>query len=90
MRAFGIEVFLWRAGDVNPLIDRVDTAKIRGLTPSRSPTYKKTGAAENSAAPVSLSHPMPAIAGLALWQRWRESDVREHGVRCNSQVVASV
>ena len=25
-------VFLWRAGDVNPLIDRVDPAKIRGLT----------------------------------------------------------
>ena len=32
MRAVGIEIFLWRAGDVNPLIDRVDTAKIRGLT----------------------------------------------------------
>ena len=32
MRAVGIDVFLWRAGDVNPLIDRVDTAKIRGLT----------------------------------------------------------
>ena len=32
MRTVGIDVFLWRAGDVNPLIDRVDTAKIRGLT----------------------------------------------------------
>ena len=32
MRAVGIEIFLWRAGDVNPLIDRVNTAKIRGLT----------------------------------------------------------
>ncbi len=27
-----MDVFLWRAGDVNPLIDRVDTEEIRGLT----------------------------------------------------------
>ena len=32
MRAVGIDIFRWRAGDVNPLIDRLDTARIRGLT----------------------------------------------------------
>ena len=32
LRAIGIDVFLRRAGDVTPLIDRVDTAKIKGLT----------------------------------------------------------
>ncbi len=42
MRTVGIDVFLWRAGDVNPLIDRVNTAKIRGLTsPARlKPTLR--------------------------------------------------
>lgn len=36
MRAVGNNVFLWQEGDVNPLIDHVDTAKIRGLkSPAR-------------------------------------------------------
>ncbi len=34
-----MDAFLWRAGDVNPLIDRVDTVEIRGLTsPARRTT----------------------------------------------------
>ena len=46
MRAVGIDVFLWRAGDVNPLIDRVDTAKSGDSRPplaerSLSPTRVK-------------------------------------------------
>ena len=46
MRAVEIDVFLWRAGDVNPLIDRVDTAKIRGLTSPARPTQPQSNPRE--------------------------------------------
>ncbi len=57
MRPIGIDEFLWRAGDVNPLIDRVDTAKIRGLTsparrtqpPSNRPETEVTGPLQRAA-----------------------------------------
>lgn len=32
LKVVGIDGFLWRAVDVNPLIDYVDTSKISGLT----------------------------------------------------------